>query len=113
MEEKLVIARNIKMLREANNYTQDNIASFLGVNRSTYSNYELGFRELPLESMGKLADLYGCYAYDFYTENENIIENMLVTAFRVDDLNSDDMEQIATFKRVVKNSLMMDLMLGK
>ena len=70
-------------------------------------------RELPLSCMEKLADLYGCDAYMLYEENESVIEDMLATAFRVDNLSPADMEQIAAFKRVVKNSLMMDKMLSK
>lgn len=113
MEERLIIAKNIKLLRQASNYTQENVASFLGIGRSAYSNYESGDRELPLSCMEKLADLYGCDAYMLYEENESVIEDMLATAFRVDNLSPADMEQIAAFKRVVKNSLMMDTMLLK
>ena len=113
MEDRLIIAKNIKLLRQASNYTQENVASFLGIGRSAYSNYESGDRELPLSCMEKLADLYGCDAYMLYEENESIIEDMLATAFRVDNLSPADMEQIAAFKRVVKNSLMMDTMLSK
>ena len=113
MEERLIIAKNIKLLRQASNYTQENIASFLGIGRSAYSNYESGDRELPLSCMEKLADLYGCDAYMLYEENESVIEDMLATAFRVDNLSPADMEQIAAFKRVVRNSLMMDTMLSK
>lgn len=113
MEERLIIARNIKKMREASNYTQDNIAAFLGIGRSAYSNYETGDREFPLSHMDKLADLFGCDAYLMYEEDVNVVENMLTTAFRVDNLTSGDMEQIAAFKRVVKNSLMMDEMLKK
>ena len=113
MEERLIIAKNIKLLRQASNYTQENVASFLGIGRSAYSNYESGDRELPLSCMEKLADLYGCDAYMLYEENESVIEDMLATAFRVDTLSPADMEQIAAFKRVVKNSLMMDTMLSK
>lgn len=113
MDERIIIARNIKKMREVSNYTQENVAAFLGVNRSAYSNYELGTRELPLECMERLADLYGCDAYVLYEEDVDVVESMLATAFRVDDLNPEDMEQIAAFKRVVKNSLMMDLMLAK
>jgi len=113
MNERLTIAKNIKLMRKASNYTQENVASFLGIKRSTYSNYETGERELPLSCMEKLADLYGCDAYLMYEENPNVIESMLATAFRVDNLSSSDMEQIAAFKRVVKNSLMMDTMLSK
>ena len=113
MEERLIIAKNIKLLRQASNYTQENVASFLGIGRSAYTNYESGDRELPLSCMEKLADLYGCDAYMLYEENESVIEDMLATAFRVDNLSPADMEQIAAFKRVVKNSLMMDTMLSK
>ena len=38
---------------------------------------------------------------------------MLTTAFRVDNLSADDMAQVAAFKRMVKNSLMMDNLLSK
>lgn len=113
MEDRLIIAKNIKLMRQASNYTQENVASFLGIGRSAYSNYETGDRELPLSCMEKLADLYGCDAYMLYEENESVIEDMLATAFRVDNLSPADMEQIAAFKRVVKNSLMMDTMLSK
>ena len=113
MEERLIIAKNIKLLRQASNYTQESVASFLGIGRSAYSNYESGDRELPLSCMEKLADLYGCDAYMLYEENESVIEDMLATAFRVDNLSPADMEQIAAFKRVVKNSLMMDKLLSK
>lgn len=113
MEERLIVAKNIKLLRQASNYTQENVAFFLGIGRSAYSNYESGDRELPLSCMEKLADLYGCDAYMLYEENESVIEDILATAFRVDNLSPADMEQIAAFKRVVKNSLMMDKMLSK
>ena len=113
MEDRLIIAKNIKLIRQASNYTQENVASFLGIGRSAYSNYEYGDRELPLSCMEKLADLYGCDAYMLYEENESVIEDMLATAFRVDNLSPADMEQIAAFKRVVRNSLMMDTMLSK
>ena len=113
MEDRLIIAKNIKLMRQASNYTQEKVASFLGIGRSAYSNYESGDRELPLSCMEKLADLYGCDAYMLYEENESVIEDMLATAFRVDNLSPADMEQIAAFKRVVKNSLMMDTMLSK
>ena len=113
MEERMTIAKNIKMMRKASSYTQEKVASFLGINRSAYSNYELGFRELPLEYMEKLADLYGCDAYVLYEEDAVVIKNMLSTALRVDNLSSEDMKQIAAFKRIVKNSLMMDMLLVK
>lgn len=113
MDERLIIAKNIKLMREVSGFTQENVASFLGITRSAYSNYELGTRELPLEHMENLADLYGCDAYILYEEDTDVIKNMLTTAFRVDNLSADDMAQVAAFKRMVKNSLMMDNLLSK
>ena len=113
MEEKLIIASNIKRLREASGFTQGSVANYLNVNRSAYANYETGARELPLNLMEKLADLYGCDMYDLYSENEDVVSTMLATAFRADTLSREDMEQIAAFKRIVSNSLKMDKLLSR
>ena len=112
MEERLIIATNIKRLRCACGFTQDNVASYLNVNRSAYANYETGARELPLSLLEKLADLYGCEMYDLFCEDVDVVNTMLATAFRVDTLSREDMEQIAAFKRIVNNSLKMDKMLS-
>lgn len=113
MDEKFIIASNIKRLRDASGFTQDNVANYLKVNRSAYANYETGARELPLHLMEKLADLYGCEMYNLFSEDVNVVSTMLATAFRVDTLSREDMEQIAAFKRIVNNSLKMDKLLAK
>lgn len=113
MEERLVVASNIKRLREASGFTQESVANYLGIKRSAYSNYETGERELPLNLMEKIADLYGCDMYDLYSEDGNVVGAMLATAFRVDMLSREDMEQIAAFKRIVNNSLKMDILLAR
>ena len=113
MEERLIIAGNIKRLRDASGFTQDSVANYLNVNRSAYANYEAGARELPLPLMEKLADLYGCEMYDLYSEDVDVVSTMLATAFRVDTLSREDMEQIAAFKRIVNNSLKMDKLLAQ
>lgn len=113
MEERFIIAGNIKYLREASGFTQKNVANYLDVKRSAYANYESGERELPLHLMEKLSDLYGCDMYDFYCQESELTKNMLATAFRVDTLSQEDMRQIAVFKRIVNNSLKMDNLLGR
>lgn len=113
MEERLLIAHNVKRMREVSGYTQKRVAEFLGVGRSAYANYETGEREIPLSMMEKLADLYGCELFDLYTEDETALTGMLVTAFRVESLSPDDMRQIAAFKRIVKDSLKMDILLAR
>ncbi len=113
MEDKIIIANNIKRLRDASGFTQENVAEYLGIKRSAYSNYENADRELPLILMEKLADLYGCELYELYSGDERIINTMLVTAFRVDTLSPNDMDHVAAFKRIVKNSLKMDNLLAR
>lgn len=113
MTEREVVAINLKCLREASGFTQDKLAEFLGVGRSAYSNYESGDREAPLDVLEKLADLYGCDLASLYDENGDVLKMMLATAFRVDNLAPEDMEQLAAFKRVVKNYLKMDMLLKK
>lgn len=114
MSERETIARNLKIMRTAGGYTQDEVAGYLGVGRSAYSNYEAGDREVPLEYIEKVADLYGCDGYLVYEESQDIVKSMVIaTAFRVDRLSPEDMRQIAAFKAVVKNSLMLDELMSR
>lgn len=48
----------LKELREKNNYRQEYIAKYLGTTQQTYSNYELGLREIPLHHIVNLSHLY-------------------------------------------------------
>lgn len=48
----------IRDLREDNDLTQKDIAEVLSVDQSTYSDYENGKINIPVESLMKLADYY-------------------------------------------------------
>ena len=48
----------LRELRDKHNYRQDYIAKYLGTTQQTYSNYELGLREIPLHHIVKLSHLY-------------------------------------------------------
>lgn len=48
----------IRDLREVNDLTQKDIAEVLSVDQSTYSDYENGKINIPVESLMKLADYY-------------------------------------------------------
>ena len=48
----------LRELRENHNYRQEYIAKYLGTTQQTYSNYELGLREIPLHHIVKLSHLY-------------------------------------------------------
>ena len=48
----------IRDLREDNDFTQQQIADYLRCDRSLYSRYERGEREIPLHIMVQLAKFY-------------------------------------------------------
>lgn len=53
-----MIFQNIRNLREDNDKTQTELADFLNVKQTTYSKYELGKINIPIEVFIKLADYY-------------------------------------------------------
>ena len=56
---KTIIGRNLKMFREASNFTAQKFADLLSIERSTYANYEAGLREMPFDLLEKTADFLG------------------------------------------------------
>ena len=48
----------LKDIREDNDMTQTFIAELLHIKQNTYSNYENGHREIPIEALIKLAEFY-------------------------------------------------------
>ena len=48
----------IKDLREDNNLTQRQVADYLNIKQNTYSQYETGTRQIPVDVLTALAALY-------------------------------------------------------
>lgn len=48
----------LRDLREDNDITQNQIALMLNIKQNTYSQYENGKREVPINILWKLADFY-------------------------------------------------------
>ncbi len=48
----------LKDLREDNDVKQKQLAEYLNIKQNTYSQYENGKREIPIEMLWKLADFY-------------------------------------------------------
>lgn len=53
-----MIYENIRNLREDNDKTQQDVADYLHIKQTTYSKYELGKINIPVEVFEKLADYY-------------------------------------------------------
>ena len=107
----IIIGRNLCRFRKANNFTQEQVAEYLGIKLSTYSNYELGEREMPFELLERVADLLGCDLSALMEEDEALVNELMICSFRVDDLSAEDLEQIAAFKCIVKNYVKMNELL--
>ena len=54
-----IMRLRIKDLREDNDINQKTIADILHVKQNTYSQYEIGVLNYPIDILCKLADLYG------------------------------------------------------
>ena len=57
----------LKDIREDHDITQRELASYLGISQNTYSQYESGKRQIPIEILIRLADY-------FHTSTDYILE---------------------------------------
>lgn len=102
---KKVVVNNLKRLRKASGLTEEQLANLLNISRSAYANYESGIREMPLKELEKTADIFGIDLYSLISEDENVVNDMLVCAFRVDGMSPQDLKEVVAFKRIVRNYL--------
>ena len=109
---KEIIGANLKALRSATGYTMEQVARIIGIERSAYANYESGMREMPLRLLEKAADLFGVELALLFEKDSQAVDGMLLTSFRVDDLNDEDLKEVSHFKRIVKNYLKLSQKLG-
>ena len=58
MRYEILKYENIRKLRIDNGYTQKKVAEYLGISQNTYSQYEIGGLNYPVDTVVKLADLY-------------------------------------------------------
>lgn len=107
-----MLNRNLKLLRQANGLTQEQLASFLGVGRSAYSNYEDGSRVPSVDMLEKFANMMGCDLSMLFEEDERAVKSQLICAFRTEGLSKGDMEEISSFKRLVLSYLKMERLLN-
>ncbi|MBQ6719992.1 MAG: helix-turn-helix transcriptional regulator [Oscillospiraceae bacterium] len=64
---------NIRSIRIDKGYTQEQIAKYLGISQNTYSQYEIGVLNYPVDAVVRLADFYGV-STDYLLGRTNIKE---------------------------------------
>jgi transcriptional regulator with XRE-family HTH domain len=81
---------NLRVLREINNYTQEYVASQIGVDQSTYSKIERNPRVLKAEQVEKLAQLYDVGVGDILAPSVSIsFENTQKGYGYINNLNEE------------------------
>lgn len=105
---KQIIGENLRKLRELSGFTQEQIAKSTGIERSTYSNYEGGTREVPYDILERISNMFGCEPFLLFEDNVQTDNEIMATAFRISDLEDKDLEEIANFKDIVKSYLKME-----
>jgi transcriptional regulator with XRE-family HTH domain len=74
--------------------------------------YENEGREITLEILEKLSDLFGVELDVFFVDNVDEALAEVVFAYRKDDLDNNDMENMAAFGKIVKNYLKINNLYG-
>jgi len=103
-----MIGANIRKYRKHNLLTQKDLADFLGCPREMISYYENGSRNPSIDVLNKLSDLFGIELCYLLEESSEIVDENIVLAFRKEDTNTEDYEEIASFKKILKNYIKME-----
>lgn len=74
MRNSVEIGKIIKNRRTAMNLKQTDFADRLGIHKSTLSKYEKGLRKIPMEDIGKMADVLGMSIEDLLLEKQTVTE---------------------------------------
>ena len=98
-----MIGKRLKQLREDRGLTQADIAKFLGVSRTTYTQYETEKSEPDLATVSKLAEFFGT-SVDYLlckTDIKTPIET-LAAHHEGEEWTEEELEEIERFKEFVR-----------
>jgi transcriptional regulator with XRE-family HTH domain len=107
MELQTILSQNLQEYRKRLGLTQDQIASFLEVDRSLITRFEIGDREISYPQLKKLSHLFNVEVEDLLEVDSAKREANFAFAFRSEGLDSMDLKSIADFQRVVRNYIEM------
>ncbi len=81
----------LRDLREDHDIKQETIAKYLGITQQTYSNYENGYREIPIAVVTELAKYYKVSTDYLLRSDTSYLGNVDMNAPYVDDITLHDM----------------------
>lgn len=92
--------QRFKEIRRQNDFTQEQIAQFLQVDRSLIAKFEAGERSLGMALIEKACRLFGCEADAVLEERDY---QPLAVAYRAKDLTLDDIEVVSKVNQIALN----------
>lgn len=103
------VHEKLKMIREKTGLRQSQLANYLGVTQTFISKVEAGERNLTVDQLESILELYG-YSLASFTDMEQDV-HPIQFAFRAQDVSQDDLHVIAEIGKIVINSRFMAKML--
>lgn len=101
----VTIYEKLKLMREQSGLRQGQIAAYLGVTQTFISKVETGERNLTVDQLEKLVNLYG-YSLSAFVSAETDVKPIRF-AYRAQEVSQDDLEVIADIGRIAINSQFM------
>ena len=98
------IHERIKELRTQLHLSQDYVAKFLGINRSTYTQMENGKRKVLADEVAQLSNLFGVSADDLLNDTEmSQPATLFARSFeKLDERDQAEIMNLIRFKEQVK-----------
>lgn len=84
----LNVSMGLRLYREKNNKSEDDLANYLGIQKKAYKRYESGEREPGIDKLYKLAKYYNCAIDDFINVDESF------SVDRDDVLSTKDLDNL-------------------
>ncbi len=84
----LNVSMGLRLYREKNNKSEDDLANYLGIQKKAYKRYESGEREPGIDKLYKLAKYYKCKIDDFINVDEKF------TVKREEVLSTKDLDNL-------------------
>ena len=89
-----IVARNIKMLREREGLTQEQLGDYLGISKEQVSYIENLKRPIDVIKLKKIADLFGVQVDDLM--NEEMTNNLEIAySFRTEFVDGSTLEAVS------------------
>ena len=99
------IYEKLRMMREEAGLRQGQIADYLGVTQTFISKVETGERNLTVDQLESIVNLYG-YSLAAFADMEQDVHPIRF-AFRAQDVSQDDLRSIADIGKIAINSRFM------